>query len=63
MKVYSDFIPDGCNYLTAGKRYEVEKDGRYWKTCGTIICDNGETAFVYFESSSLLDGKPWSIEE
>jgi len=66
MTVYAvaESVPEDCNYLTAGKKYEVfNDDGGLFN----FIDDNGDKndpRFSNWEGSSHLDGGNWTrIEE
>lgn len=50
---------DGCEYITAGKRYEVisEDDGYF-----EVINDNGSKIGFCLEMSNHLNGNDWRIE-
>lgn len=56
MKVKTDYVPPECNYLTAGKEYEVISGGE-------IIDDNGQRQYIHIPDSSHLNYRPWTIIE
>ncbi|CAL9978798.1 hypothetical protein VPHF99_0233 [Vibrio phage F99] len=62
MKIKTNYVPEGCNYLTVGKVYEAEVD---FDTLYTFSADNGRECFV--ETSGVgcahLDGYCWEIVE
>lgn len=60
MKVKTNHVPLGCDYLTEGKEYkllnfDIEKE------TGSIINDKGMDTFIYIPRSSHLNGNSWEI--
>ena len=49
---------EGCEYLTAGKKYKI---------CqlplggGCIVDDNGDPLFICLSGSSHIGGNPWTL--
>ena len=60
MRIKTDYVPDDCDYLTAGKVYEARDYTR--KNFG-ITCDNGMTIFLNPDESETLNGRAWQIVE
>lgn len=58
MKIKTDYVPRYCDYLTAGKEYEVRHGSEFG---GSIIDDKGEEQFVHFAKSGHLNFEPWTV--
>lgn len=56
--VRTDYIPEGCGYLTAGKLYEVT-DLSHAGDCGNILCDNNEEHFILLGDECAHIGREW----
>ena len=63
MYVYTDYVPEDCNYLTVGRLYpvsNVKKNKRYRYTFS--IYDNVNSHLpCAFSESSYLDNRSWKI--
>lgn len=64
MKVKTEYVPDGCDYLTAGKEYTA----KYYHYSADpnlllIFDDDGEEIAVRVSGCAFLDGHPWTIIE
>ena len=60
--VKTDYVPEDCDYLTAGKVYEVMWDSGL-DNIGAIIRDNGEKILIEFRRCAYLDKRPWTVWE
>lgn len=54
----ADKVPEGCDYITAGKEYETEMIGRNYRFF-TIVDDAGEIQICRWEESPHLNGGNW----
>lgn len=60
MKKYVSTTYTGCNYITAGKLYEVA----YWTNVSIVIeRDDGKNEFFYLSKSLTLKGHSWTVHE
>ena len=48
----------GCDYLTAGKKYEYKPD---WLAVGTIIDDEGDELYICLHECFHIDTNPWTL--
>lgn len=59
MKVYTDYVPEDCDFLTAGKRYDFFS----FIGSGHIIDDDGVMICIRLESCAHLNNRPWKTEQ
>ncbi len=58
--VKTDYVPDDCDYLTAGKEYEFELEG---DDAGYIQDDDGCVTTIHLKTCAYLKGNPWILIE
>ena len=58
MKIKTNYVPEGCNYLTVGKEYGAIDMGHNFYS---IINDQGNNLILHLEDSVHLDGHDWEI--
>lgn len=64
MKVKTDFVPTSCNYLTAGKVYEVtDIDKTLYSFYGDIEDDYGVNILIRTSGCDHLNNCAWTIVE
>lgn len=61
--VKTDYVPKDCDYLTAGKVYEVVGENGGRSQLADIVCDNGNTEKILYNGCAHLYGRPWTVWE
>jgi hypothetical protein len=56
--VRTNYVPEDCDYLTAGKLYEVTNISCNGELAN-IVCDNGITSIIVLGDRCTHIGKAW----
>lgn len=62
LKVVADYVPESCDYLIAGKVYEMQMLGEGHRG-GDIIDEDGYPLFISIGRCAHLCGGSWRIVE
>lgn len=63
MIVKTDQVPADCDYLTAGKLYDVAFYADLYHETFMMLDDDGDDIFCSFQDCAFLNGGDWEIVE
>lgn len=64
--VKTDYVPDGYEYIVAGKEYEATRYTRYTGYSENLYCIKTEVEYIKsiiirIDQCAHLNGKPWTV--